>query len=828
MSVPLSSDHNTGLRPAPLLALALISGAAVGYETALTRYFAVAKWSEYGYWVISIVMAGLALSGVATALARQTLTKYGTALQAILPLLLLPAAVGGYLCVTANPFNPLQLQNPATYGPQLWLIGLYYAALLPFFFLTGLYISLSFILGSARLGKTYGYDLAGAGGGALLVLVLMQYVHPFQLMPCMLPLLLLACWLAGSRLPPRLRAAHTALALLLFATGIGALHYDSAAFNDFKPIYAPLHVEGARMVQEVDSPRGLYNVLADFTERVDTDISNDAGMLNLPGPPRTLGVYRDGNRIAALPLSGPGQPGLDARYAPAALNALPYILESAALKAGGQVLLIGSGGGFRIAEAKALGAAHVTALEPDPILRKLMPGGFELSGANPVGVARRHPATFAMIDVSSDFLDEQEANAHVFTRESLDTLIGALAPGGVLSLPVSIREFPAYAVRLLATVRDALRARGVDPMTRVIVYRSAWNLRILVSNQPFSAGTITTARHFADQRSFDVPYFPGIDLQAAKASIYNDLPPVSFEDGSVGSGSGPADAVAEEALPVLSERDDADLRTGSQRAFNLSPITEDRPFFYSVLRLSHLGTILQRLEMLPQQEIGPLVNLAVLAQAALLAMIVLVLPMIRPRRIGMSAGGTARAVAYFAVLGLGFLFIEIVLIDKAAFWLNDRATAFAAVLSMMLIFSGIGAMLSGRFTTEAARTLRIAAGLTIVWCAAILYGLPALVLNTLDWPIMLRLLLLGVVLAPVSILLGLFFPLGLNGTPPGLLPWAWGVNGAFSVVATPLANLLALQKGYSVLLIGAAMLYGLAALLFHTPSATRAEFRQGY
>ena len=48
-----------------LIGLFLVSMAAVGYETALIRYFAVSKWSEYGYWVISIVMVGFALSGVA-------------------------------------------------------------------------------------------------------------------------------------------------------------------------------------------------------------------------------------------------------------------------------------------------------------------------------------------------------------------------------------------------------------------------------------------------------------------------------------------------------------------------------------------------------------------------------------------------------------------------------------------------------------------------------------------------------------------------------------------------------------------------------------------
>src|ERR1700688_3999761 len=114
-----------------LLPLFLVSLAAVGYETALTRYFAVAKWSEYGYWVISIVMVGFALSGVVLALWRNALTARGNRLLAGLPpLLILPGALG-YQATTINPFNPLQLQNQATWLPQFGYIALYYASLLP-------------------------------------------------------------------------------------------------------------------------------------------------------------------------------------------------------------------------------------------------------------------------------------------------------------------------------------------------------------------------------------------------------------------------------------------------------------------------------------------------------------------------------------------------------------------------------------------------------------------------------------------------------------------------------------------------------------------------
>jgi hypothetical protein len=118
-----------------LVPLFFVSLAAVGYETALTRYFAVAKWSEYGYWVISIVMVGFALSGVILALFRDAFERHGEQLLAALPALLVVTAALGFHLATTNPFNPLQLQNLATWVPQLWNIAAYYACLLPFFFL---------------------------------------------------------------------------------------------------------------------------------------------------------------------------------------------------------------------------------------------------------------------------------------------------------------------------------------------------------------------------------------------------------------------------------------------------------------------------------------------------------------------------------------------------------------------------------------------------------------------------------------------------------------------------------------------------------------------
>lgn len=790
-----------------LAPLFLVSAASVGYEIALTRYFAVAKWSEYGYWVISIVLAGFALSGVVMALARDWFVRHGEAILTGLPVALIVAAAAGYHFVTTNPFNPLQLQNPATFAPQLLYIGGYYACLLPFYFLAGLYVSLCFVLNEAAVGRVYGYDLTGAGAGALLVLALMFFVHPFRLVPCLLVLLAAATLFAWRWR----RVVLPTAALALVGGGALLLFGDEAAFNDYKAIYAPLNVPDSRTVLERTSPRGLYMLLDDFTERVDTDVSNDAAMLGLPGPPTSFGLYRDGNRLASLPRPGP----IDVGYAPATLAALPYVLRPHP-----RVLLAGASGGFRIAEALALGAASVDALEPEPVLLQALHHGFGPSppfartdevrvlADSPIA-AIRAAGSYDLVDISADFLDAAEANNSAFAVEAIAGYLTSLPAGGIVSIPVSIREFPAYAIRMLTTARAALLRAGVsDPAVHVLVYRSAWNVRILISPAPFDAATIAAARKFCDDRSFDLSYFPGIDIVAARGSIYNDLPAVSFESGNVTSGEGPHDAIADEAGPVLNGE-----RVESEQAFNLSPITFDRPSFYSVLRLSRLGTILQRVEILPQAEIGPLVNLAVLAQAVVIAAVVLAVPLAARRRL--RARGLGRPVFYFAALGLGFLFLEIFLIERASFYLNDRTAGFSLVLTGMLIFSGLGAMLEHRFTTNPHRALAFAVSAVVAWGMLVGLGLQHFMLATLGLSWIARAAIVVALIAPVSLALGLPFPLGLGRvTGSGFLPWAWGLNGAFSVVSTPLANLIALQMGYSRVLFAALLLYVTCVVTF--------------
>ena len=308
---------------------------------------------------------------------------------------------------------------------------------------------------------------------------------------------------------------------------------------------------------------------------------------------------------------------------------------------------------------------------------------------------------------------------------------------------------------------------------------------------------------FADERSFDVSYYPGID--PAAATVYNDLPVVSFDDAAVAASDRASDAIMDEAVAML-----AGKPTVNHGFFDLTPSTYDRPFFNAVLKLDNLERIFERIDVVPREEIGYLINLAVLAQAIVLALVVLLLPIVKSAATRPPVAMILKSILYFAGLGIGFLFIEIYLIEKTAFYLNDRTYAFAIVLAAMLVFSGLGSMLANRYYARPRRGIMIAFIVVAIWCALAFVGLAKLMTATLALPWIARALIILALTAPVSIALGLPFPLGLaqfRGRSSSFLPWAWSLNGAFSVISTPLANLIAMTAGLKILALLAAGLY---------------------
>jgi hypothetical protein len=252
--------------------------------------------------------------------------------------------------------------------------------------------------------------------------------------------------------------------------------------------------------------------------------------------------------------------------------------------------------------------------------------------------------------------------------------------------------------------------------------------------------------------------------------------------------------------------------------FRVQAITNDRPFPYYMLRPTHLPALRDKLDIIPMQELGQLISLAVLIQAILFALVIALLPMLRIGRIEARRRDIARGVIYFACLGLGFLAIEITLIERFAWVFRDRVTAFAVILSSMLVWSGLGSYLSGQLKQPPRTILLAAAGIIVAGTLLLFMLFFDPIANALaSLPLFAKAGAVAILVAPVSIALGMPFPTGLShlrGSMQHFVPLAWAINGAFSVVASPLASLLAIYQGYNVVLLGAAGLYIVAWLAF--------------
>jgi hypothetical protein len=161
------------------------------------------------------------------------------------------------------------------------------------------------------------------------------------------------------------------------------------------------------------------------------------------------------------------------------------------------------------------------------------------------------------------------------------------------------------------------------------------------------------------------------------------------------------------------------------------------------------------------------------------------------------------------MIGLAYLLVEIPLLQRFILFLGQPAYAMATILFTLLLFSGLGSQVSQRAPLPA--SLAILAGLLMA-----LPGVLALVFNwALGWELPYRLGITALLLAPVGFLMGVPFPGGINRLlaqreNSQLIPWAWAVNGAASVIASVLAALLALSFGYGWVLRLGALLYAAA------------------
>jgi hypothetical protein len=181
---------------------------------------------------------------------------------------------------------------------------------------------------------------------------------------------------------------------------------------------------------------------------------------------------------------------------------------------------------------------------------------------------------------------------------------------------------------------------------------------------------------------------------------------------------------------------------------------------------------------------------------------------------------------YFAAIGAGFMLLETVTVQRFVLYLGNPAYAFTAVLASLLVGMGAGSMGAERFGLR--RLGRWGPALPVV-LAVLSVTLPFLFRATLAWPAGTRFLATGLLLVPVGMALGVYFPLGMIRFGDTLKPWFWAVNGFFGVVAGVFSLALSMEFGFRAVGLLAAAAYALAWIALRdegavtSPAASRSS-----
>ena len=764
-----------------------VSLAAILLEISYTRIFSFKVWYYFTYMIIGVALLGLGTGGILVAISRR--------LNQADPARLIPklcffggaSVFAGYVIIARTQLNISELGSEPTDILKLILACL---LLMAPFLAAGIAISKILSTSPEAAGRLYGADLLGAALGCITCIPLMVLLDP----PRAVILAGLIFTIGGLRLALRSR-------LLLAAGGVICL-----------TLLIPLAAGRVLPEPVVSRAKAYYkssaNNLVRFSKwhpvfRVDVC---ETGITDL------YYIHHDGHFGSVLRrFEGDFAPF---NYLREDSRALPFEV----LPEGANVLIIGSAGGNEILASLFFGAEHIAGVELNPVTVSLLTDAYaDFSGRlseNPrvsliSGEGRWFmkqakekydliwfvaPDSYAAMNASSaaSFV---LAESYLYTVEMLRESLNHLTERGIICTQFGEIDYNRKrnrTMRYVATARQAFAEQGIQPFERHVAVSTAAHgpptvlSTVLLSKSPFGFEQIKRFHKKVGQLSGgNVRYFPGqrdntllnqvITLPESQLSMWYD------------------------EYPYL-----------------VDPVYDDSPYFWHFARFRDALASPLRVysgELDYEDSIAERVSFILLGIVTIFAAFFLLLPFASIRKIWIEIPYKVRAGTYFASLGLGFMFIEVTLIQMLTLFLGYPTHSLSVTLFGLLLFAGLGSLLSERYAARRNRALGILMAAMVGLVVFYQFGLPIVIDNFVGRAFGFRVLLTITMIAPLGLCLGAFMPMGLTSiakTTPHkreYVAWAWAVNGFFSVVASILSTILAMVIGFKMIFLLALAIY---------------------
>ncbi len=774
--------------------LFLLSGATLMYEVVLTRLLSVVCWYYLAFVCISMAMFGMTAGALWVHLRPQLFTP--EAIPRRLAGATLAMAISLPLALVMVLAVPIEISESLE---TLFSFLLFTSIISVPFFFSGVGVCLALTRSPYPIARVYGVDLAGAALGCLGAIGLMELLDAPSAILAISAVLFVAAAALAVHAGERGRAPKH----LLWALAMAILACANAAtLHGIQPIWSKGEIDTRRdllaetwnpisKVRVTPFPRSqpflwgpsprMPEIQADFMK---LDIDNDAA----------TPIYRfDGN-----------------------LKDVSFLLYdvtsiAAQLRPGGSAAIIGMGGGRDALAAAAMNFRRIVAIEVNGVIVDLVTRRFagydglpslpqlEIHRDEGRSYLTRTNEKFDLIQASMvDTWAASSAGALTLTENGLYTVDAwrifyrHLKPGGLLTFSRwNAGSEAGQTLRMFSLATATLLAEGVqDPASHLALVGGGRVATLILGHDPLSQKDLTGLRSLAENLGFNLIFLPG-------------------------------QPTAQPALRVIASahtlEDLANLRYSY--IVDLSPTYDSAPFFFNSIRLRHLPVLLRTLGT-----VGNLRALAFLlyflAAAVVLLVVVIVLPLAR-HSAGTSGAasrnGLAGGISYFVAIGLGFLLVEMAMVQQLSIFLGQPIYSLAIVLAGLILATGAGSLLSEMVPATSGVASRLpaaaACGAIALYAAVVMpfiHRYAALVL----WQ---RSALCLLLVAPCGLVMGFCFPVGLERMrvigQENNLPWMWALNGAASVLASFLAVVVGMETSVtSAALLGAAC-YAVAALV---------------
>jgi hypothetical protein len=779
-----------------LLAAFVIGFVGLTLEIAYTRVVSFKLFYYYTYFVIGLALLGLGTGSVVVSLSSRVRTFDTVRLIQLVAPAAAVVGLGGYAVVARLPTdtNLIWAGSTGEAVGQVLLVAVLSLSLTAVFFAVGLMMAALFVAEVDNVRRLYFWDLAGAALGCLVAVPLQASVGP----PAMILTSTVALAVLGVCAAALTHARLVLSVAALVAVAVAAAGADrlDVRTDESKTLRDSDVIAGGDWgaVFRVDAVHGFGDLYM-----LHHDGLWGSGIWHYDGTPATTDRFlTDGRQI---PFAAVGE------KAP-------------------RVLIIGAAGGHEVQASLFYGAGEIDAVELNPVTVSLLRGKFaDFAGnitSNPkVHYVQGDGRTFlARSDDQYDLIwfvapDSYAASnaatagafvlseSYLYTKEMVESAFDHLAPDGVVAAQFGDRVVggsPMRTARYFVTAREALADRVDDFSTHAALV-----------DQP-ATGLPSTSTIMLFRSPVDATVAARIEASVAKVPEARTL----FLPGEVRR-----DDVVVDLIAGSDEEVDRIVDT---YPFDISAIDDDRPFFWHFTGFGSVLTDWERSFQGNEVAIGERLILVLVLLAAVIAAVLLWLPFaISRRRAGVEVpSGRLPLFVYFAAIGLGFMFIEISMIQRFALLLGYPTLSLSVSLFTLLIATAIGNRLSGRLRRWQGRMVPAAVGLLVLLALVYVRIADPLTATALGWPQWARIAVVVLLLFPIGLLLGVFLPAGMDavveastsrGWDQGrIVAWSWAVNGFFSVLGASLTTMVSMTWGFDRAVLAGLVLYAVAAV----------------